>query len=77
VPPCGVTTLAVSDVVGDDPAAIGSGPTVADPTTFADAAAVIEDAGCRSPRRCAITCVLAPRGDDRRRRRKSPTAAIM
>lgn len=47
--PAGVTTLAVSDVVGDDPAAIGSGPTVADPTTFADAAAVIEDAGVSVP----------------------------
>lgn len=41
-------TLAVSDVVGpppDDPSAIGSGPTVPDPTTFADALAVIEQAG--------------------------------
>ena len=47
--PAGVTTLAVSDVVGDDPAAIGSGPTVADPTTFADASAVIEDAGVSVP----------------------------
>ncbi len=34
-------TLALSDVPGDDPATIGSGPTVADPTTFADAAAVL------------------------------------
>ena len=30
-------TLAVSDVQGDDPAIIGSGPTVPDPTTFGDA----------------------------------------
>jgi len=35
-------TLAISDVPGDDPAAIGSGPTVGDPTTLADARAVIE-----------------------------------
>ena len=34
-------TLAISDVPGDDPAAIGSGPTVADPTTLADALAVL------------------------------------
>ncbi len=34
-----VVTLAISDVPGDDPAVIGSGPTVADPTTFADARA--------------------------------------
>src|SRR5207244_4324352 len=36
----GVWTLVLSDVVGDDPATIGSGPTVPDPTTFADAARV-------------------------------------
>jgi len=33
----GIWTLVLSDVVGDDPATIGSGPTVADPTTFRDA----------------------------------------
>ncbi len=38
-------TFAVSDVVGDDPSDIGSGPTVADPSTFADAIAVIERFG--------------------------------
>ncbi|MFP8955911.1 glycerate kinase [Natrialbaceae archaeon A-CW3] len=38
--PATVVTLAISDVVGDDPSVIGSGPTVADPTTFADALAV-------------------------------------
>ena len=34
-------TLAVSDVVGDDLSVIASGPTVADPSTFADALGVI------------------------------------
>ena len=34
-------TLAISDVPGDDPATIGSGPTVPDPTTLADARAVL------------------------------------
>jgi hydroxypyruvate reductase len=34
-------TLAISDVPGDDPETIGSGPTVADPTTLADARSVI------------------------------------
>jgi glycerate-2-kinase len=33
--------LVLSDVVGDDPAVIASGPTVPDPTTFAAAAAVL------------------------------------
>lgn len=37
----GLWTLVLSDVVGDDLATIGSGPTVADPTTFADAIAVL------------------------------------
>ena len=36
-----ILTLAVSDVPGDDPATIGSGPTVPDPTTLADARAVL------------------------------------
>ena len=39
--PARVTTLAISDVPGDDPAVIGSGPTVPDPTTLADARAVV------------------------------------
>ncbi|KAB2911628.1 MAG: DUF4147 domain-containing protein [Hyphomicrobiaceae bacterium] len=34
-------TLAISDVPGDDPATIGSGPTVPDPTTLADARAIL------------------------------------
>jgi glycerate 2-kinase len=38
--PARVVTLAVSDVPGDDPAVIGSGPTVADPSTLADARAI-------------------------------------
>ncbi len=39
--PARVLTLAISDVPGDDPAVIGSGPTVPDPTTFADARAIL------------------------------------
>ena len=39
--PARVITLAISDVPGDDPAVIASGPTVPDPTTFADARAVL------------------------------------
>lgn len=40
--PARVLTLAISDVPGDDPAVIGSGPTSADPTTCADALAVAD-----------------------------------
>lgn len=39
--PARVVTIAISDVPGDDPAVIGSGPTVPDPTTLADARAVV------------------------------------
>ncbi len=39
--PAQLTTLAISDVPGDDPAVIGSGPTVPDPTTLNDARAVV------------------------------------
>jgi hydroxypyruvate reductase len=38
--PARVVTLAISDVPGDDPAVIGSGPTVPDPSTLADARAI-------------------------------------
>jgi hydroxypyruvate reductase len=40
--PARVVTIAVSDVPGDDPAVIGSGPTVPDPTTLADARAIVQ-----------------------------------
>lgn len=43
--PAPLLTLAISDVPGDDPAAIGSGPTVPDPTTLADARAVLDAYG--------------------------------
>ena len=41
VHPAGLITLAISDVPGDDPAVIGSGPTAPDPSTLADARAII------------------------------------
>jgi glycerate 2-kinase len=40
--PARVVTLAISDVPGDDPSVIASGPTVADPTSFADARAILK-----------------------------------
>jgi glycerate 2-kinase len=39
--PARLLTIAISDVPGDDPAVIGSGPTVPDPSTLADARAVV------------------------------------
>ena len=40
--PARVLTLTISDVPGDDPAVIASGPTVPDPTTCADALAILQ-----------------------------------
>lgn len=39
--PAKVVTLTISDVPGDDPAVIASGPTIADRTTFAEAVAIL------------------------------------
>jgi hydroxypyruvate reductase len=47
--PARVLTLAISDVPHDDPAVIASGPTVPDPSTLADAHAVIARRGIPLP----------------------------
>jgi glycerate 2-kinase len=48
--PARVVTLVISDVPGDDPADIASGPTVADKSTFAQARAVLAKYGISEPR---------------------------
>jgi glycerate 2-kinase len=47
--PAQVITLLISDVPGDDPSVIASGPTVADPTTCADALAILDKYGITEP----------------------------
>ncbi len=47
--PAKVVTLLISDVPGDDPAVIASGPTVPDPTTCADALAIVRRYGIELP----------------------------
>ena len=47
--PATVVAVLMSDVVGDDPATIASGPTVADETTYADAQSVLERYGIDPP----------------------------
>jgi len=47
--PARVLTLVISDVPGDDPSAIASGPTVPDTTTFAEARAILAKYGITSP----------------------------
>jgi hydroxypyruvate reductase len=43
--PARIVTLAISDVPGDDPSIIASGPTVPDPSTSADAKAILNQYG--------------------------------
>lgn len=47
--PARVLTLAISDVIGSPPDVIGSGPTAPDPTTYADALAVLSRHGVEPP----------------------------
>ncbi|NDV86043.1 DUF4147 domain-containing protein [Aurantimonas aggregata] len=47
-----LVTLAISDVPGDDPSVIASGPTVPDTTTLADARAIVERRGLDLPESC-------------------------
>ncbi len=61
--PARTVTLAISDVPGDDPAVIASGPTVPDPTTLADARRVLAARGiapvaglAESPKRLEQAC---------------------
>ncbi len=60
--PAPVTALVISDVVGDDPADVASGPTVPDPTSDADALAVLDRYGVDAPgARARLTAgALAP-----------------
>jgi hydroxypyruvate reductase len=47
--PARVLTLAISDVPGDDPVDIASGPTVGDPSTCADALDIVQRYGVQLP----------------------------
>ena len=58
-----IWTLALSDVPGDDPAIIGSGPTVADPTRKKDALAILARYGVPVPH--AIEAWLKSPDEDR------------
>ncbi|MEE8334661.1 MAG: DUF4147 domain-containing protein, partial [Alphaproteobacteria bacterium] len=47
--PAPVTTLVVSDVPGDDPATVASGPTLGDATTLAGARAILDARAIKAP----------------------------
>ncbi len=55
--PARVLTLAISDVPGDDPSVIGSGPTVPDTSTLADSRAILTRRGVVAP--AAIIAALS------------------
>jgi hydroxypyruvate reductase len=57
-----VLTLAISDVAGDDPSVIGSGPTVPDPSTLADARDALARRKVAAP--AAITAALADQANE-------------
>ena len=70
--PARVVSLLISDVPGDDPAVIGSGPTVPDPTTFADALAVLTKYGIAEP---AVVIRHLERGADETPKQGDPRLA--
>ena len=59
-----VISLVVSDVPGDDPAQVASGPTVPDAVTLADARALIAARGIDLPQVVMDALVAAPMPDD-------------
>jgi glycerate 2-kinase len=67
--PAQVLTLLISDVPGDNPIDIASGPTVADPTTCADALAIIERYRIELPQAPCARCCRAAEGEIRQARR--------
>jgi len=60
--PAKVITLLISDVPGDRPMDIASGPTVADPTTCADALAIVKRYGIALPA-AALDALQSGRGE--------------
>ncbi len=72
--PARVVTLAISDVPGDDPAVIASGPTVPDPTTFADSRALLARYGIDPPQ--SVAARLAQDQDETPKPGSLPNAAF-
>ncbi len=68
--PAKVLTLGISDIPGDDPAVIASGPTLADPTTAVDALAILKLYAIDVPENVAAFLVSpaaeTPKADDER-----------
>ncbi len=60
--PARIVTLMISDVPGDNPSVIASGPTVPDPTTYADARTILEKYAIDPP--VAVANHLRKAGDE-------------
>lgn len=58
-----VLALVISDVTGDDPTHIASGPCAPDPTTYQDAIAILERYGVQAPPAVAAHLARGARGD--------------
>jgi glycerate 2-kinase len=58
-----VVALIISDVTGDDPTHIASGPCAPDPTTYGDALDVFERYGVRAPKAIADHLARGAKGD--------------
>jgi hydroxypyruvate reductase len=61
--PATVVGLVLSDVVGDDPAVVASGPTAPDPTTFRDALDALDRYGVEAPAAVRERLERGARGD--------------
>ena len=72
--PARVVTLAISDVPGDDPAVIASGPTVPDPTSYADVRALLARYGIEPAP--AVAARLAAAEDETPKPGELPDAAF-
>lgn len=66
--PAKVLALTISDVTGDDPTHIASGPCAPDPTTYADALAILERNGVKGP----ASVLAALRAGQAGRREETP-----
>jgi glycerate 2-kinase len=70
-----VTALLISDVSGDDPAVIASGPFAPDASTFADALAILARWRIDAPASVLATCRLARRENGKKRRNPARPAS--
>src|SRR3954468_11197833 len=58
-----ILALVISDVTGDDPTHIASGPSLPDPTTYQDALDILARYGCKTPAAVQATLERGVRGE--------------